>query len=545
MKACVRFVVLACLVVGLFALGSCSKGIEMQFKDFVTAHVAKLQPLEKGAGLAYWQASLSGKEADYKKYSDLQLKLEKLYTSKEDFAFVKKAKESGKLMDPQLARTADILYLRYQGNQTDSLLLKQIIDLASATENKFTTYRPVVGKDTLNTNDVYRILATEKNSAKRRAVWEASKSVGPVVEADLKKLIMLRNDMAVKLGFPNYYTMSLTLAEQNEDELVKLFAELDELTREPFLAMKKELDVNLAKMYGIKIDDLRPWHYHDPYFQEAPQVGEVDLDKYYKGKDPVEIAKVFYAGIGMPVEDIIARSDLYERVGKNPHAFCSDMDRSGDIRILANMKDNAYWMETILHELGHGVYDKNIDQTLPFLLRTYPALCVTEASAEYFGRLSQDPAWMKAALGLGDAQVAKITPALNKSLRMKQLIFARWCQVMFNFERELYEHPDQDLNKLWWDVVERYQFVKRPEGRNAPDYATKIHIVTNPVYYHNYMLGELFASQLQHTVDAKVLAAGGNAAFYGNAAVGTFFKDDFFKAGDIVPWSKLIERVCR
>jgi peptidyl-dipeptidase A len=543
MKACVRFVVLACLVVGLSALVSCSKDIEMQFKDFVAAHVAKLAPLEKDANLAYWQASLSGKEEDYKKYSDLQLKLEKLYTSTEDFAFVKKAKESGKLVDPQLARTADILFLRYQGNQTDSLILKRIIDLASATENKFTTYRPVVGKDTLNTNDVYRILASEKNSAKRRAVWEASKSVGPVVEADLKELIKLRNEMAVKLGFPNYYTMSLTLAEQNEDELVKLFAELDSLTREPFLAMKKELDVNLAKMYGIKIDDLRPWHYHDPYFQEAPQVGGVDLDKYYKGKDPVEIAKVFYAGVGMPVEDIIGRSDLYERVGKNPHAFCSDMDRSGDIRILANMKDNAYWMETILHELGHGIYDKNIDPTLPYLLRTYPALCVTEASAEYFGRLAQDPAWMKAALGLGDKEAAKIAPALNKSLRTKQLIFARWCQVMFNFERELYEHPDQDLNKLWWDVVERYQFIKRPEGRNAPDYATKIHIVTNPVYYHNYMLGELFASQLQHTVDTKVLAAGGNTAFYGNPAVGTFFKDDFFKVGDIVPWNKLIERV--
>ena len=36
------------------------------------------------------------------------------------------------------------------------------------------------------------------------------------------------------------------------------------------------------------------------------------------------------------------------------------------------------------------------------------------------------------------------------------------------------------------------------EGRAAaPDWAAKIHIATNPVYYHNYMLGEMMASQLQ------------------------------------------------
>jgi peptidyl-dipeptidase A len=542
MKAGARLVLIVLLAAGLFSFVSCSKGIEMQFKEFVTVHVAKLQPLEKESNLAYWQAALSGKEDDYKRYSEAQLKLEKLYTNTEEFTFVKKAKESGTIKDPQLARTADVLYLRYLGNQTDSLLLKRIIELGSAVENKFTVYRPVVGGEEITTNDVYKILSEERSGAKRRDTWEASKGVGPIVLADLLELVKLRNESAKKIGFSDFYTMSLTIAEQNEDELVKIFAELDEMTREPFRAMKAELDQGLAKMYGVKIDDLRPWHYHDPYFQELPQVGEIDLDKYYKGKDPVEIAKAFYASINMPIEDVLGRSDLYERQGKNPHAFCTDIDRRGDIRILANMKSNSYWMETILHELGHGAYDKNIDRELPFLLRTYPHLCVTEASAEYFGRFAQDPAWMKAALGLTEEEVAKIAPVITKSLRMKQLIFARWCQVMFNFERQLYKNPDQDLNKLWWDIVEQYQFVKRPEGRNQPDWATKIHIVTNPVYYHNYLLGELIASQLSHYIETNVLNnPGGNAGIYGNPTVGIYLKDSVYAKGDIAPWNKLIE----
>jgi peptidyl-dipeptidase A len=529
MRTGARHAVLLLALVGLASFISCSKGIEMQFKEFVDAHVAKLQPLEKEANLAYWRAAISGKEEDYKTYSEAQLKMEKLYTNPEEFAFVKKAKESGALADPQLKRTADIL-------------LKQMIDIAAAVENRFTVYRPVIGGREMTTNDVYRILGEEKNSAKRRETWEASKGVGPVVLDSLLQLVKLRNESARKVGFDNFYTMSLTLAEQNEDSLVKLFAELDDLTREPFLEMKRDLDADLAKSYKIKVEDLRPWHYHDPYFQELPQVGEIDIDTYYKGRDPVEIAKVFYAGIGMPVDDILARSDLYEKPGKNPHAFCTDIDRAGDIRILANMKDNGYWMETILHELGHGVYDKNIDMNLPFLLRTYPHLCVTEASAEYFGRLSQNPAWMKAALGLGDTDLAKIAPLVEKSLRMKQLIFARWCQVMFHFERALYKDPDQDLNTLWWDLVEKYQFVKRPEGRNAPDWATKIHIVMSPVYYHNYMLGELIASQLQHYINAQVLGdPTGAGGIYGKPAVGAYLKESLYSKGDIMPWNKLVE----
>ncbi len=540
MKAAAR---LSCIILalGLVSFLSCSKGVEMQFKDFVTAHVAKLEPLEKEANLAYWQAANSGKEEDYQRYSEAQLKLERLYTNAEDFAFVKRAKESGKLADPILRRTAEVLYLRYVGNQTDSLLLERILDISSAAENKFTVYQPVVGVDTINTNEVYRILGEERSTVKRRATWEASKNVGPLVRDDLIALVKLRNESARKAGFEDFYTMTLTLGEQKEEDLIGIFAELDEMTREPFLALKAELDRELAKSYGVKIEDLRPWHYHDPYFQELPQVGELDLDSYYEGKDAVETAKTFFAGVGMPVEDILARSDLFERPGKNPHAFCSDMDRAGDIRILANMKNNGYWMETILHELGHGTYDKYIDGGLPFLLRSYPSSCLTEAAAEFFGRLSQDPAWMKAALGIPDEEIAKITPAIERSLRLKQLIFSRWSQVMFHFERSLYRDPDQDLNKLWWDLVERYQYVKRPEGRDMPDWATKIHMVMSPVYYHNYMLGELVASQVHHHVYAEVLKDGAAGGVYGNPAVGAWFRETYYKPGNVAPWNAHIE----
>jgi len=348
----------------------------------------------------------------------------------------------------------------------------------------------------------------------------------------------------VKAGFDNFYSMSLYLTEQNEDDLVKLFDNLEEITREPFRALKKELDNGLSELYGIPEEQIMPWHYSDLYFQEMPQISSIDFDRFYRGRKPAGIAEEFYKSIGMQVGDILARSDLYERGGKSPHAFCTDIDRCGDIRILCNIKDTVRWMDTVLHELGHAVYDKYIDRSLPYFLRTYPHLCLTEASAMFFGALATYPSWMKSALDLSREEADEIAPAAGKALSEKHLVFARWCQVMFRFERELYRDPHRNLNTLWWEIVQKYQFVTPPPGRDKPDWATKIHIVTSPVYYHNYMLGELIAAQFRHYIEVNNLGGGAenNSRIYGNQAVSRYFIERIFREGNLLPWDKFIEK---
>jgi peptidyl-dipeptidase A len=107
-------------------------------------------------------------------------------------------------------------------------------------------------------------------------------------------------------------------------------------------------------------------------------------------------------------------------------------------------------------------------------------------------------------MGVKVEDAEAFTESAARSQRAQLLIFSRWCQVMLRFEKSMYENPDQDLNKLWWDLVEKYQMVRRPSGRSEPDYASKIHVVSAPVYYHNYMMGELFASQLHHALARPV-----------------------------------------
>ena len=169
--------------------------------------------------------------------------------------------------------------------------------------------------------------------------------------------------------------------EQSTEEIDKIFDKLEVLTREPFRKMKTELDRVLAESYGISPDELMPWHYHDPFFQRTPLVYELDLDSYYKGRDIEEIARKYYSSVDLPVDDILVRSDLYDREGKYPHAFGHDVDRNGDVRVLANLQDTERWMETLLHELGHAIYSKYHDRNEPWLLREPAHSFTTEAVA--------------------------------------------------------------------------------------------------------------------------------------------------------------------
>lgn len=539
MKTLTKIVIILGLT--LFMSGCGKSKTEQELAQFVDEHVQQIKPLVKEMNLAYWQAANSGKEGVYEKVSELELEIRRIYSDPNEFAFLEKIKKSGKIKNAILSRQLDELYKSYLENQIDPELMKKIVELGTKIEKNFSTFRGTIEGQKVTDNQIKEILKAETDSAKRKEAWQASKQVGEEVANDIIEMVKLRNEAARKVGFENYHTMRLSLGEQDVKELDKIFDELYSLTTKPFLKLKLELDEILADKYGVEVTELMPWHYHDPFFQETPLVYELDLDSYYKDKDVKELAEKFYSGIGLPVESILAGSDLYEREGKNPHAFCTNIDKEGDVRILCNLKNNEQWMETILHESGHAVYDKYQDLKVPYLLREPAHTFTTEAIAMLFGRQSRDAAWMGDMMGLTEEQKKEIERVSGKYGQLKQLIFARWAMVMYNFEKELYANPEQDLNKLWWEMVEKYQFLNRPADRDKPDWAAKIHFAIAPCYYHNYMLGELLASQLHNRIVTDILKDK-KASYVGNKGIGKYLKENVFEAGAVYRWDKMIER---
>jgi peptidyl-dipeptidase A len=530
------------------AIVAASEDVTARARQFLQEHTRKLQPLEVAAARAWWDANISGKDEDYKLKTEAEKKIDEALSDKAAFAKVKALKDSSKdIDDPVLRRAIDVIYLSYLGKQVDPELLKKMTELSNAVEKQFNNFRANVDGRQMTDSEVRKVFKESSDSGRRKAVWEASKEVGKVVEKDLKQLVKLRNESATKLGFKNYHALMLHLNEQDGEQIVKLFDELDELTRGPFKAAKAEIDAQLAKRCKVEAGELMPWHYHDPFFQETPSVFAVDIDEPFKNKkaDIIKMCGDFYAGIGLPIDRVLGQSDLKERPGKNPHAFCTDINREGDVRVLANVVPNAYWAATMLHELGHSVYSTNtgnIPSTLPYVLRLEAHILTTEGVAMMFERLAKRGEFLER-MSVPVKDTAAYDEAAGKMLRYHLLIFSRWCQVMLRFEKGMYEDPDQDLNKLWWDLVEKYQLVKRSMARNAPDYASKIHIVSAPVYYHNYMMGELFASQLHHAIARDIFSgADPNTVVYvNNKKVGDFMRKKVFEPGRTKSWNELTE----
>lgn len=494
---------------------------------------ARIRDLETEFHRAYWDSQIEATPERDRRRTELELELRRIKGDPEALAAVRSAL-SQEIHEPVLKRQLELLQLSLTGNQMDEARRAEIVELSSAVESDFATFRPEVDGKRLTENDIRLVLESSDDEAHRKRVWEASKEIGALVADRIRELARVRNQTARDLGFADYYQMALELQEISESWLFEILGEVDNLTSEPFARWKADLDRRLAMRFGVKT--IYPWHYGEPFFQDAPPEGRVVLDDLFGDASAEQLALETFAAWDIDLAGVMTASDLYPRDRKCQHAFCLDVDRSGrDVRILANVVPGERWVEVMLHESGHAAYDVGIDPHLPFLLRRAAHTFVTEAIALLSGRLTRDPRWLKEFAGAPDGEVAALTEGLRAAGSAQALLFARWVLVMTHFERELYSDPEADLDARWWEFVERFQHVTPPPNRSAPDWAAKIHTAAAPVYYHNYLLGDLLASQLTDTIEQE---CGG---FIGRPEAGQLLRDRIFKRGSSARWNEVVE----
>jgi peptidyl-dipeptidase A len=500
---------------------------------FVADISSRLETLETDFARAYWDSQIAATPENEKRRAELELEVRRAKGDAEAFRTVTAALQQD-IHDPVLRRQLEVLRLSLTSNQMDDEKREEIVRLSSAIESDFATFRAEVRGERVSDNDIDKILRTSSDDSERADAWMASKRVGHVVADRVRDLVRARNEVALELGFPDYYRMALELQEIPEAWLFDRLDELDRLTTAPFAAWKKELDSRLTQRFGV--DRVMPWHYADPFFQALPPDGRVDLDPLLEGTDAAELALKTFKAWNIDLSGVIEASDLFPRELKCQHAFCIDIDRSGkDVRILANIVPGENWTEIMMHESGHAAYDASIDPKLPYLLRRASHIFVTEAIALLSGRLVRDPEWLVQIAGASSDDVAKLATDLRSAAAANALQFARWGLVMVHFERELYGDPEGDLDARWWELVERFQQIHPPEDPPAGAWAAKIHLATAPVYYHNYLLGEMLASQLVAEVRHD------DGGVIGSPEAGRFLLDRIFRPGALLRWDALIE----
>ncbi len=544
-----------------------------EIESFITSFEERLTPVEKASSEAWWNLATTGTEEAQRELVRTGMAYNELFADRSVFELVKGWYEERRSLESSiLRRQVEILYRTFAGRQGDEETLRRIEELEAEANAIYSNHRGAVGDKEASENELREILRASDAPALRREAWEASKSVGRKVEDIVRELARLRNRLARAEGFADHHARSLDLQEIDAAELDRLMGSLQAATDEPFRELKAGLDADLERRFGV--ERVMPWHLSDPFFQSckhdaaaipllgwaghpgdapgADSSGQVtddsasaatnlDLDQFFRDKDLEGLTRRTYDNMGLEVRGVLARSDLYERPGKDQHAFCLRVGRSYpyDVRVLANVRRDSYWMDTLLHEFGHAVYDKNINPSLPYLLRTIAHINSTEAIALMMGGLADDPGWLRSVAGVPEEELKVIRERLLRISQADRLVFTRWALVMYRFEKALYENPDRkDLNDLWWVLVERLQLVERPPGRDEPDWAAKLHVALAPVYYHNYVLGYLTAAQLRHHLEKDVVGG----PFFESELAGRYLQEAIFSQGARDDWENTVLR---
>lgn len=512
---------------------------------------ADLEPLEQKCRLFEWEAECTGDPAAFEQVEQFRKQIMKRLSNRDDYALAQKLLDSTELDELQrreLLRWRN----RLASHQYDEAMIDKIAAEETALAQQYNSFRAELDGQAIADNQIDQILAKSTDSAEVEAAWQASKKIAyyrgpqgdqPPVAERLLDLVRLRNQAARSIGFDNAYRASLELGELDQQWLFETLDEIEEKTRLLFSKWKAGLDERRAARFRISVDQLRPWHYGDRFFQSVPEADEESLDHWFQNKDIVALTERTFDELGFDIRPIVQNSDLFpgdpKTSKKCQHAFCTTIVAPSDVRVLCNIVDNERWMGTNLHEFGHAIYGASLDPELPYILRDDPHTLANEAIAMLMERHMLDAGWLSKVAGIPEPDAQQIASRGKQRLAAKHLVFTRWVLVMCYFERAMYENPERDdLGKFWWDLVERFQLIQRPEpDRNDHDWAAKIHFVGYPAYYQNYLLGEVFGAQLQEAIRREC------GSFVGNPQAGRFLVERMFRQGARWHWQELLQRI--
>lgn len=506
------------------------------FESFLETFIPQVAAKSKQLNQAVWILETTGSidAADLKASLNIELRL--LFSCRQTYEKLLLWNEDLKLEDPLLKRQLNILIRTFTQNMLPPHLIAEISQKEAALCYTYTNFRPFIDGKPLSENEIKEVLKQEEEVEKRKKAWEASKEIGEVLAPQILELVRLRNQAAQSLGYSDYFQMELALQEVDPMWLSKTFEAFYRQTEKGYAETVERIEAEQCSRFKVNKEELGPWAWSDPFAQEDP-IGTHLLDELVSRVDICEASKQFYLEMGCDVSPIFQKSDMYERAGKNQHAFCLHLDRSGDIRTLNNVKPTLKWLEVVLHEYGHAIYDLGYASNLPWLLKEPPHMILTEAMALLAGRQAYLSKSLTRLVGLSSENI--LTRKAEESLRRRQQIFSRWVLVMTAFEQELYKDPAQDLNVLWWKLVEKYQKIQAPKNRYSKcDWAAKYHIGLAPAYYYSYLLGEMFASALEETLEKET----GSKALATKKA-GRLLNEKLFSPGSSMNWTTLVKYV--
>jgi len=477
------------------------------------------------------------------------------------------ARFNGVAVDPVTARKLKLLKLYLTLPAPDRPgAAAELANLATKLDSTYSTGKFTYKGKTLTLNDAEDLMASSRDPAELKALWEGWHSIAPPMRDDYAKLAALANEGSVSLGFKDTGALWRSNYDMDPDDFA---AETDRLWKqvEPFYRnLHCYVRARLNEKYGdavqprtgpIRADLLgNMWaqEWGNIYDVVAPKTAtsSYDLDKLLAshGYTPVKMAKTgegFYSSMGFaPLPQTFWERSLLERPRDREvvcHASAWDVDDKQDIRVKACLKPTAQDFQTIHHELGHNYYQRAYSNQ-PFLFKGAANDGFHEAIGDFAGLSAVTPTYLKQ-IGLIDTVPgeAEDIPFLLKMALDKiaflpfGLLVDRWRWQVFSGEV-----TPEHYNDAWWALRLKYQGLTPPGPRPADafDPAAKYHVPGNTPYTR-YFLARIYQFQFQRAACEQMNWKGPlhRCSVYGQKEVGAKF-NAMMALGNSRPWPETL-----
>jgi peptidyl-dipeptidase A len=425
-------------------------------------------------------------------------------------------KRLAELVENWVNRVADPLLQKRLQAWSNSLLGAQvtarddIMQLTRSIGDRLIAHLYDVQGQRIDLGTVRGIVRSNPDPKLRQAAWESYAELSRELANDMLQLIRLRNTAARAAGFDNYVDMVLHLNGMSTAEVESILQELTTATEDAYQAVLRQGAAKLG------LDRVEPWDVQ--YILE--QAGEVPNQYFTRDK----ILPALHAWASLMNIDLKALGISHHWIDIPYNGLTMSINRR-DIRILGNPTDGYAYYKTAFHEVGHALHGA-LKQVDSLMLRRESSI-FTEGMAEVFGYISHHPAWMES-MGLSPAEIT----AAQLGARGPWFFYLRQRTAFCLFEYEVYKNPEQDIDALCAQMEAQIL----GGGLNAmPRWAANAWYVNYPVYWQNYVLADVVASQVHHHLEKEI------GSLYNNPAAFEFVVNHYIAPGALVPWMEKIE----
>src|SRR5436190_11199285 len=204
-------------------------------------------------------------------------------------AIIKEAREllthQKELSDITVRQLRQLLLNAAEGPMTNPELVAKRVAAETKQASLMNGFEYKLNGQKITANEIDNKLEKSTDLPERKAVWEASKEIGPALKQNLVALRDLRNGVAKEMKYPDYFSLEVAAYGMTTNEMLKMLEDWMATLRPLYLQLHTWTKYKLAEKFHEPVPKKIPAHWvNNRWAQEWPGLVEAaNIDKYFEG----------------------------------------------------------------------------------------------------------------------------------------------------------------------------------------------------------------------------------------------------------------------